>query len=160
MTDLETLPEIEALVRSLGVPESVQVTWSGSARNLGRAVYWVATGKFSRVEFSKALWPHLSPAQRRNTVLHECAHALRPAGEHHSPEWRALLLSLGGTGEREAKLPIETTRAVSKWEGQCPRVEEHKTYRKALTKKTRTRSCGQCDNKWNPAFTFIWKELR
>lgn len=160
LSNLETLPEIEAVVRSLGVPWSVRVTWSRSARNLGRAIYWTASGKFDRLEFSKALWPHLSYEQRLQTVRHESAHALRPAGEHHSRQWRELVVSFGGSPNRLAALSPEVIRAVSKWVGQCPRVEAHKTYRKALTQKTRTRSCGQCDNKWNPTLTFTWEKLR
>lgn len=160
MVNLETLPEIEALVRSLGVPWSVDVGWSDAASYIGQAQYWRGEDHFHTVRFSRKYWPHLSTEQRRLIVIHEVAHTLRPPGDHHSAAWKALCLSLGGDGKRCTALPEEVTRAVSKWEGTCPRDRTHLVYRKRLTQKVRNHSCGQCSDHWSPSLLFDWKELR
>lgn len=36
----------------------------------------------------------------RQTLLHEIAHALVPAGEHHGSVWRAKAISIGHSGNR------------------------------------------------------------
>lgn len=38
--------------------------------------------------------------QVRDTILHEIAHALAPAGAHHNETWRRIALSIGCNGER------------------------------------------------------------
>jgi hypothetical protein len=158
MTDLATLPEIEALVRALGVPESVCVEWSDAASYVGRAEYWHGEDHFRTVTFSRKYWPHLSAEARRLVVIHEAAHVLRPPGDHHSPQWRALCISLGGDGKRCTNLSDEVRSEVYLWTGTCP--NGHQVFRHRLTKKTRGHSCGVCRSVYSPLHKFNWKENR
>lgn len=161
MSDLETLREIDAFTRELGLPYSVEVKWQNTRNRIGVATYNKATRVYLYVAFSRHVWPLMSPEERRLVVIHEVAHALTPAGEGHSANWRALCLSLGGNGKRCTDLPEETTEAVAKWKGHCPINPTHTILRNRLTARTRYAACGTCSpTRYNSAAQFVWSQLR
>lgn len=157
--DLDTLNEIAQLAYGLGVPGYAPIEWFDSMRTHGRVLWWEASKKIIRVQFSSTVWPYLSPAERRDVVLHEVAHA-KTVGHHHDHVWKAAYRALGGTGNRTADaLPLDVQERISKWRGSCP--NGHIIYRGRLTQKAKTMSCGYCcPNNYNHALQFTWRQLR
>lgn len=52
-----------------------------------------------------------------DTILHEIAHALAPAGVHHGFQWKLIAAQVGATPK--ACGGQEVTRVASDWEGHC-----------------------------------------
>lgn len=156
VNDWSTLAELTEFIRSHGV--ALPVRWFESATTYGRVMR--RGDLHTAVEFSSTLWPLLTPEQRFDTAAHELAHLLLPPSAGHNWQWKNKCRELGGSPTRTTALPEEVERAVSKWIGICPNNPEHRTYRRALTKKSRGRSCGKCSATWNPSLMFTWKELR
>lgn len=52
------------------------------------------------IALSGVLLPMWPAADVTNTILHEIAHALTPTDPGHGPEWRRVVVEIGGTPER------------------------------------------------------------
>jgi predicted SprT family Zn-dependent metalloprotease len=90
--------------------------------------------------------------QVRDTVLHEIAHALCPAGEHHGPLWQSVAKLIGCSSER--CYSSDVVRPLGRWTATC-RTCGRKTNQHKRPK--HRRSCGTCSpGVWNPAFELVW----
>lgn len=70
-----------------------------------RCTHWSKTEPAGRIRLSRGpLWRRASPAERRQTVIHELAHILADAfaNRHtrHGPEWKAMMRQLGAEPDR------------------------------------------------------------
>lgn len=74
-------------------------SWDRAVKRYGQCRYSTQT-----LSFSAPLTAQREPADFRNTVLHEVAHALTP-GAGHGPRWRRQFLALGGDGRRTSEGP-------------------------------------------------------
>ncbi len=99
-----------------------------------------------------ALW---TPAQRRDTILHEIAHALTPNDRGHGRAWQLMCIRIGADPTRtwghngEAEVP-------AKYLGTCP--NGHTVTRMRLSAATRKLSCAECSHYYNPHYRFTWTE--
>lgn len=153
---LATLEEIRAEVaRHVDAP----VRWDRARKRFG-AVHWrrdrLTRQPTPNLSFSKVLWPHMSPEQRRNTVLHEVAHVLAGVGQGHNAKWRRIHLSLGGDGRRcsDVDIPMEAVRP--KYLGTCP--NGHQSSRTRISARTRPESCAKCSPRFNEKYLITWKQ--
>ena len=89
-----------------------------------------------------------SPAEVRDTVLHEIAHAL--VGPHHGHDavWRATALRLGCSGRRTSTAP----RPDGPWRGTCPAGHSTTRHRRPA----RVLACGRCGGSFDPANVLRW----
>lgn len=88
-------------------------------RSVGRCVY---SKKTIELSWNAYRFPENRP-HMLNTVRHEAAHALLPAGVGHSETWAAMHRALGGDGMRTCSLP-KRARFMSKRERQLIAIEE------------------------------------
>jgi len=102
------------------------------------------------ISLSSHLMPLWTEDQRRDTILHEIAHALTP-GDHHGPAWRTMCRKIGANpdrtwgrnGERSVELP---------WKGTCPNGHEHGMTRKPK----RDYCCMLCTRKFDSNYLITW----
>jgi predicted SprT family Zn-dependent metalloprotease len=88
-------------------------------------------------------------AEVRDTILHEIAHALAPAGSNHGPKWKKIAQAIGCTGQR--CYDHEVAAPPAKFTGTCP------TCRRTIYRHRRSRvSCAHCDRRFNPKHVFVW----
>lgn len=151
---LATLEEIRAeIAQHVDVP----VQWDRARKRFGQ-VQWrldYRTGQYApSVSFSEVLWPHMSPEQRRNTVLHEVAHVLAGVGEKHSAKWRRIHLGLGGDGKRCSDVDIPVDAVRPKYLGTCP--NGHQSTRMRITARTKPESCGRCSRSYSERYRITW----
>ena len=69
--------------------------WDGAIRRFGAANH-----RTNEIQLSRHLVAMNDEKHVRNTILHEIAHALAPAGEWHGKEWKRIAQSIGCTGNR------------------------------------------------------------
>ncbi|WP_277209232.1 hypothetical protein [Isoptericola croceus] len=69
-----------------------------------------------RIVFSAAHIALLAPAERRDTVRHEVAHAIVGAAAGHSEAWRSKAIELGGSGLAQ----LTHSALLYPWYGRCP----------------------------------------
>ncbi|MCI3924964.1 SprT-like domain-containing protein [Paenibacillus sp. TRM 82003] len=89
-----------------------------------------------------------SPAEVRDTVLHEVAHALVGTRHGHDAVWRAAARRIGCSGTRTTSAP----RPPGRWRGVCPAghaVTRHR--RPALPL-----ACGACARGFSPEHLLTW----
>jgi hypothetical protein len=115
----------KALVRFGITPGRVLVAFStGGANRAGFCAYNRRTGE-TRIRLNPVAWSVFAPEERRNTVLHESAHAIEfilYGKSDHGPRWRSIAQTLGCTGDRCLSLD-QTTRvraAMAKKRGLPP----------------------------------------
>jgi predicted SprT family Zn-dependent metalloprotease len=90
------------------------------------------------------------PAEVRDTVLHEIAHALVGPAHGHDAVWRAAALRIGCSGTRcvEEGAP----RVVGAWLGVCSAGHVKDRHRRP----ERVMSCAQCRPVFSPEHVFEW----
>lgn len=96
--------------------------------------------------------------QALDTLLHETAHALAPAGEHHGPRWKAWCRELGARPERCAD--VEYTKKLTrpgpgpKWAWTCPTCDVRDTRMK--------RAASTWADRWHcrGGAPIVWEQLR
>lgn len=91
-----------------------------------------------------------TPAQVRDTILHEIAHALVGAQHGHGPAWRAMARSVGASPDR--CLPEDAPRLPGAWVGTCPRGHTIDRHRRPA----QVTSCRQCSPAFDPQALFTW----
>jgi hypothetical protein len=91
-----------------------------------------------------------SPAEVRNTILHEIAHALVGPRHGHDPAWRATAETIGCTATR--CLPESVARIDGAWTGICPAGHEFTAHRRPR----RVRSCRLCSPTFDPDAIVAW----
>lgn len=105
------------------------------------------------ISLSEPLMLLWTPEQRRDTILHEIAHALTKGG--HGAEWQAMCRKIGANpartwghnGEQEIK---------GQWLGTCP--AGHTIRRQRITRTARWGSCGECSPNFSAANRYTWKK--
>lgn len=96
--------------------------------------------------------------QALDTLLHETAHALAPAGEHHGPRWKAWCVELGARPDRcasrEATANLTTPGPGPKWSWTCPTCDVTDTRRK--------RAASTWADRWHcrGGDPIVWTQLR
>jgi predicted SprT family Zn-dependent metalloprotease len=85
---------------------------------MGDALFVAPERGSSRLRFSIPLWPRASEEERRETVIHECAHLVdglrhgRPDG--HGPHWKKIMVEAGFSPDRTHKVDRQgLTRTVA-----------------------------------------------
>lgn len=74
-----------------------------------------------RISYSVLFMLTATPEERRNTVLHEVAHAVTGPNRGHGAEWEANFVALGGNGSAVAYASSESyTEDRYSWIGVCP----------------------------------------
>jgi SprT-like family len=92
-----------------------------------------------------------SPADVRDTILHEIAHALTGPQHKHDAVWRAEAARLGcSTG---ARLPPEAPRVEAPWVGNCPAGHTVSRHRRP----SRQGSCLRCSTRYDAANLITWR---
>ncbi len=91
-----------------------------------------------------------SPAEVRDTVLHEIAHALVGPGHQHDARWRAQAADLGCS--TKACLPPDAPRVAAPWVGTCPAGHPVGRHRRP----ERPASCPRCSPEFDRNHLFRW----
>ena len=96
----------------------------------------------------------------REIIVHEIAHALAGHGAGHGPRWKAIDLSLGGTGKRcYDQGGAEVVTPIPPFYGTCPNCGHVVTaWRRRKT------ACKRCCNQYNhgkfdPKYRFRWRRI-
>ncbi|OLT44512.1 hypothetical protein BJF86_12125 [Serinicoccus sp. CNJ-927] len=71
-----------------------------------------------RITLSRHVTAAHEPAQVRETLLHEIAHALVGPGHGHDAVWRARARAIGSSGERCYAAP-DGPAVAGRWQGRC-----------------------------------------
>lgn len=90
------------------------------------------------------------PAEIRDTMLHEIAHALVGRGHGHGPVWRAMARRVGARPERCGRADMPAGR----WRATCPSCERKWT-RHRRPQAGRRHWCGKCGPERGP---LLWRE--
>jgi len=151
---LATLQEIHAEVaRHVDVP----VRWDRARKRYGSAHWRLDTRTretTASLSFSRVLWPHMSPAERRNTILHEVAHILAGHLEGHGARWRQIHIGLGGDGKRCGAIDIPVEAVRPKYLGTCP--SGHQAARMRMTARSQKVSCRKCAPYFSEKYLITW----
>jgi|APSaa5957512622_1039677.scaffolds.fasta_scaffold94009_2 hypothetical protein len=110
-----------------------------SKRRLGR-IRW-KNGICQYISLSKYITVLNEEKVIRNTILHECAHALVGYGNGHNSVWRQKAIEIGCNGKRCSSTHVRTE---GRWQGICPECHTvHHRYRHTRAVTT-IRICGKC----------------
>lgn len=160
-TALTSLAELEELVVRLvtkaELKPALPVRWNRRLRtSMGRAKCRLDKGRWVpvAVEFNPRLWARATPAERRETVIHEVAHIIANVRHQqscgHDARWQAVMVELGGSLERCHKVEASDMR-LARIEKACPSgcgwtMHRSRAGWTRLRKKTRTHrfTCPQC----------------
>lgn len=110
-----------------------------------------------RITISPKVTAEWTEAGVRDMVLHEIAHAICGHAAGHGFKWQRMHKSLGGNGKRlySGYASDTSTTGVTalkhKWVGTCPACGN--TH---LTHKRLTKSCGECDPKYNERYRIVY----
>lgn len=104
------------------------------------------------ISLSAPLMSRWTEAQRKDTILHEIAHALSSVG--HGRAWQLKCLEIGVDPARTWGRDGEET-IPPKYTGTCP--AGHEIYRERLTQRTRAGSCPVCSRYYNPNYLLTWE---
>ncbi|RKS77529.1 putative SprT family Zn-dependent metalloprotease [Motilibacter peucedani] len=142
------LEEAEALARALMRQHGLRgwsLVFDGAKTRAG-----VCRASTREIGLSRVLTELHSPAEVRDTVLHEIAHAL--VGPHHGHDavWRARAVAIGCSGNR--CVSSESAAVPADWVGVCP--AGHRTTRHR--RPTRVQSCRRCSSRFDPRAVFTW----
>ncbi len=92
-----------------------------------------------------------SPAEVRDTILHEIAHALVGPLHKHDAVWRAQARLLGCSPR--ACLPPDTPRVAAHWLGTCPAGHLVRRHRRPA----QPGSCSRCSPSYSPEHLLRWR---
>lgn len=116
--------------------------WNNRKAALGLCEY-----KEKRISLSLFLLNTITPSERRDTVLHEIAHALdflARGYSDHGPKWKQWARYVGAVPRSCSKTPMEAEYSKimkqSKWTLRCPNGHEVHFHRKVKGR----HSCGIC----------------
>ncbi|GAB2619633.1 hypothetical protein Aab01nite_33750 [Paractinoplanes abujensis] len=102
------------------------------------------------IALSRPLMRLYEPAQVRQTILHEVAHALAGAGHGHDRVWRGIARRIGYTGGR--CLPADTPKVDGAWVGVCAAGHRTTAHRRPI----RVRSCPECSKTFDLSARYEW----
>lgn len=142
------LSEVRRLGESL-LAEHGLVGWSFGFDNARRRA-GLCNYSARRVSVSRTLMALYSPAQVRETILHEVAHALAGAEHGHDAVWRAVARRIGSTGDR--LVAEDAPRAPAPWVGRCPAGHTVDRYRRP----TAPMSCRRCAPRFSAEHVLRW----
>lgn len=91
-----------------------------------------------------------SPAEVRDTILHEVAHALVGPAHKHDAVWRATAARLGCSAR--ACMPADAPRVAAPWVGTCPAGHSIERHRRPV----RPASCPRCSRVFDRDHLFRW----
>ena len=94
------------------------------------------------LSFSRNLIARESPADMRNTLLHEIAHALAGAKHGHDRTWRAIALQIGCDGKRCHTMELAPAKWFYRCSAGCWQVSRFKRSRLGATSKHTCKICG------------------
>jgi predicted SprT family Zn-dependent metalloprotease len=140
MTERDLIVSTLALMELFGLTPAWRMALTRGKHTVGSTNYSTRV-----ISISAAVLPFNTPAQVRELILHEIAHAMVGArrGEHHGEAWRRQAVALGCSGERHPEIvyPRGAWRVVC--DRGCGYCKEKHT---ALTQKQRAkaRSCPVC----------------
>lgn len=100
------------------------------------------------IGLSRPLTELHGPAEVRDTVLHEIAHALVGTGHGHDAVWRATARRIGCTGQRTTSAP----RPPGPWVGRCAAGHVSTRHRRPA----RVVSCARCAPSFDVANLLTW----
>lgn len=103
-----------------------------------------------RITLSRALMALYSPAEARETILHEIAHARVGPSHGHDAVWAAEARRLGASGKR--LVPVDAPSLPGRWLGVCP--AGHTVSR--MRRPRRPMSCARCARRFDPAHLLTW----
>jgi len=126
-----------------------EMEWHGLTRQSWTVRYDNArarAGKCSRrakvLSFSRNLIARGSPAEMRNTLLHEIAHALAGPKHGHNQTWRAIALQIGCDGKRCHNIELAPAKWILGCSAGCWHVPRFNRSRLGTTAKRACRMCG------------------
>ncbi|MDD9205487.1 SprT-like domain-containing protein, partial [Georgenia sp. 10Sc9-8] len=102
------------------------------------------------ITVSRTLMELYSPAEVRDTVLHEVAHALAGAEHGHDAVWRATARRIGCSGRR--LVDQEAPRVPAPWVGRCPAGHEVQRHRRPSAPV----SCSRCSRTFRAEHLIRW----
>lgn len=106
-----------------------------------------------RISVSRYLVARNSQTFARDTVIHEVAHGIAGPAAGHGPEWRRVVVELGGDPARTHQ--GEVAREFARWQGVCPNGHEVLRFRRP---KRARMSCAQCSRSFDERFLIAWRE--
>lgn len=109
--------------------------WSNARTIFGQCDYTNRT-----ISLSRPVTRINDAAEVRDTILHECAHAIAGAGAGHGPAWKHAVRMLGGNPSRTSD--AENGRDAAPWVGTCP--NGHSIGARFFRKPRVQRSCALC----------------
>lgn len=134
------LGEAECLAKRLIAEYNPNVTfaWSRTKNSFGD-YYW----KSKRIRLSSVLVPQMTEEEVSNTVKHEIAHSLSPAGHGHGPIWQSFMVNMFGLPpNRCSDIEVDLTKIKGTWRSVCP--NGHRSDIVFMRKPSKIRSCGKC----------------
>lgn len=116
-------------------------------------------GSRKLITLSSFFATHNSAEEIQGTIVHEIAHALAPASEHHGPIWRAIAIAMGDSGDRcydNKKVIMPKGRFVYECPGCKKEVHRHKRIGSSGT------ACGTCcrthnGGRYDAKYKLVWK---
>jgi predicted SprT family Zn-dependent metalloprotease len=163
--------EVEALANEL-IAQYLDDSWSFRFDKAFRTV-GSCDHRNHVISMSRILTESISWAVADETLRHEIAHALLPywrsgvdskgrrRRQGHSPEWRAMALSIGSNGKRCAERGevIDVPAKPRKWVGECPECG-HRTRPQRIRRRVACTKCCVAFNggKFDEAFLFVWED--
>lgn len=121
--------------------------WSTAKRRLGVCKY-----REKRIEIAKYYALHNSPANVRDTLLHEIAHALAGPQAGHGPLWKATAKKLGAT-PRACDTSPETVVKPGNWQATCAVCRQ--TYHRYRRPQSMTGYRCRCASRSSLIFQFV-----
>lgn len=108
-----------------------------------------------RLRLSKVLVPLMTEEEVINTIKHELAHSMAPAGSGHGPEWQRIMISVFNLPpNRCSTVDIDLTKIKGTWRALCP--NGHKGNAVYMRRPTRERSCGKCSSHFDPRYLLTY----
>ena len=147
--------ELESELAELAQQEGIlsatcTLEWNGRfTRRMGDALVTDHENRFGRVRLSKPLWKRATPAERRQTMIHEIAHVyaeLEQRGAHHGLVWQKYMVLFGVVPKRCHKVDRTGLRRTQRQFGfDCPGCQAPITISQAMrTRWIRERQVRRC----------------
>jgi len=139
------------IVRNLMLSErGWKVSWNRRKTSAGLCRY-----RTRELQFSIPVSQMATEEEFRETVLHECAHALAGHAAGHGPEWSRMLVSIGGTNTNariDGERAREIVQATAKWQATCTTTGKVVMRSNRLTARQRTMicTCHRSPIQWRP----------
>lgn len=142
------LSDVLALARSLMTEHGLEDWELGLDRARRRA--GLTDHSRRRITLSRHLMALYPPAEVRDTILHEIAHARVGARHGHDAVWAAEARRIGASGRR--LVSSEAPRIEGRWVGTCP--AGHRVTR--MRRPSAPVSCSRCARRFSLAHLIDW----